>query len=353
MTALPRSDTFDEKLRRLRGRPKLGRHTAAELMDKSLPPIRWIIEGYLPEGLTILGGKAKLGKTWLAQGWTIAVATGGCALGTITVTEGDALYLALEDNERRMQRRLLQLLPNGTRPRRLSIDYACTRVDGGLLDDLREWIESATAPRLIVIDVLNRVRPQQRGNEQLYDYDVRSLAGLHGLANEYGIGILVVHHTRKAEAEDPFDCLSGSTGLTGTADTTLVLARDSQGTTLYGRGRDLEEIETAMRFDRTTGHWTALGEAPEVRRSDSRKAVVAALLAAGRPLSPREVADLTGLEHDNARQILTRMVESGEVERAGAGKYQAASDPPVTPVTGVTAAQNYRRFRDGYEDDEL
>jgi RecA-family ATPase len=116
-------------------------------------------------------------------------------------------------------------------------------------------------PRLIIIDVLNRIRPGSEAERGVYDYDVRSLEGLQGLAAEFSVAIIVVHHTRKAEAEDPFDCLSGSTGLPGTADSTFVLARDSQGVTLYGRGRDIEEVERALSFDKLTGQWLILGEA--------------------------------------------------------------------------------------------
>jgi hypothetical protein len=320
-------------------------------MDELLPAIRYIILHYIAEGLTLLGGKPKLGKSWLTLGWAIAVATGGCAMGSIDVEQGDVLYLALEDNKRRLQSRLNQLLPNGTKPERLFYDLTCRRLGEGLIEDLRAWIESVPNPRLIIIDVLNKVRPPQKPNEGIYDYDVRCLEGLHALAAEFGLAIVLVHHTRKAEADDPFDCLSGSTGLTGTADTTLVLSRDSQGVTLYGRGRDIDEVETAMSFDRSTGHWTAMGAAPEVRRSDSRKAIVTALSQAGRALSPREVADLTGLEHDNTRQLLTRMAAKGDVDRAGQGRYTAASYPPVTPVT-ASQPDAYRRAKDGDDDDE-
>src|SRR5215207_462541 len=83
-------------------RRKLGVHTAAELMDMELEPIRYIVPGYIAEGLTLLAGKGKIGKSYLLLGTAIAIATGGVAFGTIPVEEGDVLYLALEDNKRRM-----------------------------------------------------------------------------------------------------------------------------------------------------------------------------------------------------------------------------------------------------------
>jgi hypothetical protein len=125
-------------------------------------------------------------------------------------------------------------------------------------------------------------------------------------------------------ADDPFDTVSGSTGLTGAADTVLVLAGDPRGgTTLYGRGRDIEEIETAVQFDGLYGSWTILGSASEVRLSDGRSEILGALRGTAEPMSPREIADVTGLSSDSVRQMLTRMSRSGEVERKKRGQYSA------------------------------
>lgn len=324
-------------------RRRLGQMSAADLMEKELPDVRYIIPGYIAEGLTLLGGKPKLGKSWLILGCAIAVATGGYALGSVPVEEGDVLYLALEDNERRLQRRLNQLLPEGEKPARLYLDLTCQRLDQGLIDDLRLWVRSVPNPRLIIVDVLNKVRPAQKNNEGIYDYDVRSLESLQSLAAEYGIAIIVVHHTRKAEAEDPFDCLSGSTGLSGTADATLVLTRDSQGTTLYGRGRDIEEIETALSFDRSTGHWTVLGGADDVRRSGERNAILKVLKDAGCAMGPTDLAAAAGMKDGNVRRLLLKMVADREIERAGYGRYIYPSN------TGHTR-NSYRSYRDGGDD---
>lgn len=316
--------------------PELGMMSAAALMQKVLPEIQYIVPGYIAEGLTLLGGKAKLGKSWLLLGTAIAVATGGIALSSIPVEQGDVLALFLEDNERRLQKRLRQLLPNGDIPVRLCIDTTAPRLDEGLLEYVERWAGRVPRPRLLIIDVLNRVRPPQRNGEQLYDYDVRCLEGLQKLAAKYGLAVVVCHHTRKAEAEDPFDCLSGSTGLTGTADTTLVLARDSQGVTLYGRGRDVEEIESALLFDKTNGHWSLLGATADVRRSDERSIILDTLAGSSVPLGPQEIADISGAKPAAVRKMLARMVKAGEIYRQSRGAYStspgsACRRPPSTP----------------------
>src|SRR5215204_1714222 len=114
-----------------RPRRRLGAHTAAQLLVMDLPEVRQIVPGFFSEGLTPFGGKPKIGKSWLLAGTALALAMGGCALGSMAVEEGDVLLLALEDNRRRLKRRLEQLLPNGGNPTRLTIDYDCPRLDAG------------------------------------------------------------------------------------------------------------------------------------------------------------------------------------------------------------------------------
>ena len=95
--------------------------TATELMTVEFEPTRWVVPGVLPEGLTILGGKPKKGKSWMALGLCEAVASGGVAFGTTRVEEGDTLYLALEDNKKRLQKRLKKVLDGHPAPERMHL----------------------------------------------------------------------------------------------------------------------------------------------------------------------------------------------------------------------------------------
>jgi hypothetical protein len=194
---------------------------------------------------------------------------------------------------------------------------------------IRAWLEAHPNARLVVIDVYNKVRPEARQQDSVYASDYRALEPVNALADEFAVAILILHHTRKLSAEDPFDTVSGSTGFTGAADAVLVLAHDSQGTTLYGRGRDIEEIETAVRFDPVLGSWSILGAAREVRRSDERTEILKALREAGEPMSPRDIADVTGKSHDAVRQTLVRMWRASEVTKAKRGSYAACQ--PIDP----------------------
>ena len=102
----------------------------------------------------------------------------------------------------------------------------------------------------------------------------------------------------------------------------LVLARSSQGTTLYGRGRDIEEIETAVQFDKHSGRWSVLGAASEVRRSDERALILEVLREAEEPMTPSDLAVATGGKLNNVKQLLFKMSKAGEVTKLkGRGRY--------------------------------
>jgi hypothetical protein len=301
--------------------------TAADLLQMTFAPVRYVVEPYLVEGLTILGGRPKLGKSWMALDFAVAVATGGHALGSIRCEQGDVLYLALEDNQRRLQTRLSQILDaaGGHEPPgldRLTLRTKAGRLDTTLIETLEAWWARVADARLVIIDVLAKVRPQRRNGEGVYEYDYRCAEPLQQWAIAHGVAVVVVHHVRKAEAEDPLEMLSGSNGLSGAADTILVLSRDAQGMTLYGRGRDIEEVETAI--SRDDGAWRILGDADEVRKSDQRRTIIGVLREARDPMGPTDVATATGMKEPNVRSLLGKMAKGGEILKEARGRYTIA-----------------------------
>lgn len=292
--------------------------TARELQKMDFPPLDFAVEGYIAEGLTLLAGKPKIGKSWMAVDFAMAIATGNVALGTIKCEKGPVLYCALEDNHRRLQRRMRQRY--GTMDLWPSSFYFTThmkRLDDGLLDDLHEWVVDKK-PRLVIIDTFACVRPQSK-KDSGYSADYAALAPLQVLAGEHGVAIVLVHHLRKMHGDDPFDMISGTTGLTGAVDSALVLHRGSNGFTLYGRGREIEEVEVAVDF--TGGAWKILGEPVAVRRSDEREAIIRTLADADKPLGPKEIADSLKETVNNIKQLLRKMVIAGEVKKIGRGGY--------------------------------
>src|SRR5262249_5844531 len=155
---------------------------------------------------------------------------------------------------------------------RLKFRIKMPRLAQGGLEMLREWIKSVPNPRLIAIDTLAMVRMPNRKDQSAYDADYAAVIGLRELAHEYGWAIVDVHHVGKLEADDAFDTISGTLGLTGCPDSIVLLKRDASGTMLLARGRDIEEVEKAITFNRQTCTWTIEGDAADVRRSAQQQA---------------------------------------------------------------------------------
>ena len=296
------------------------------LQIMTFEPLKYVVRGVIVEGLTILAGKPKLGKSWLMLHAAIAVASGGFTLGEIHCIEGDVLYCALEDGERRLQARMTKLC-GFARPWPERMSYFSLgdmpRLNAGGLDMIRQWIASAPEPRLIVIDTFVTVRAPKKNGEPAYDADYESGKALQALANEYGVAIVIIHHLRKADADDVFDTVNATLGLTGVVDSILVLKRDvGGGTTLHGRGRDLEAFEKAIVWNSDACVWTIVGDAKMVRRSSERAAIVEALATASEPLAPSDIAAATGMKPPNVKFLLRKMLNDGEVEKMAYGKYR-------------------------------
>jgi hypothetical protein len=298
--------------------------TAIALRTKTFEPIKFILPGLITEGVNLLVSPPKLGKSWMILDICLAAAANRSTLGDIKPMQGDVLYLALEDSERRLQSRIDKLLSTfgAEWPERLTINTKWRRVDQGGIDDLKEWGDSVKEPVMIVIDVFAKVRPANSKSKQLYEADYEAVGLLQAFATERGIAVVLIHHDRKMEADDPFDTVSGSTGITGAADTILILKRTAAGVTLYARGRDIEEAELAVQFNRNICKWTILCQAVEVRRSDERSRVIAALKKADGPLSVKDLMAAADLGTRNAADVLLfKMTGEGEIVRVARGQY--------------------------------
>ncbi|VVT02599.1 AAA family ATPase [Hoeflea sp. EC-HK425] len=292
--------------------------TANDLQTMDFPPLNFFVEGLIPEGLTLLAGKPKMGKSWMALDLAMSIASGTKALGERTTKKGTTLYCALEDNQRRLQRRIRHNYGNQDAwPSNFHMATQLNKFDQGGLEQLEEWIDEHR-PSLVIIDTLVCIKPKSdKGNG--YDADYGALAPLQELAGEYGIAIVVIHHLRKLRGDDPLDMVSGTTGLTGAADSILVLDRKSHGTTLYGRGREMEDIDIAMQLE--DGLWQILGDSDAVKISSERKAIIEVLENAEKPMGPKAIAEALDQPEDNVRQLLTSMARDGEVKKEGRGKY--------------------------------
>ena len=307
--------------------------TAAELMATDFPEPRWAVPGLVAEGVTVLAGAPKAGKSWLALGLGVAIAAGGRALGAIDVDPGPALYLALEDTGRRLKTRLAKVLGPDPAPGTLTLATECPPLPLGGADLISSWIERHDGARLVVVDVLARVRGPASRDMSSYDADYRAVCLAKDVADKHRVPFVIVHHTRKAGAADFLDEVSGTQGVAGAADTVLVLKRmrGKADAVLHITGRDVEESSIALAFAADLGAWQ-MSDTPadEIMLGDTRAAILR-YVREHEGARPKDIAEGTQLDAATVRQTARRMADDGQLDTDGRGRYF-----PVTAVTAVT-----------------
>lgn len=221
--------------------------SAEELLSTPLPPVKWIIPDLLPAGLALFAGPSKAGKSWLTLWLCLQVAQGKPMWGR-EIEPHTVLYLSLEDTFNRLQKRLLQLVGSEEAPERLVMQTECGSIGQGLEEQLTSFLYQHPDTGLIVIDTLQKVRVSD-GNGGMYANDYKEAGALKKIADKYGICILLIHHLRKQTTSDPFDQISGSTGLMGVADTSWVMQRKrmSQTADILLTGRDMDDRTLHLR----------------------------------------------------------------------------------------------------------
>jgi hypothetical protein len=240
------------------GHTPAGVTSAAKILSQPHEPLGFVIPKVLPEGTTLLGGKPKIGKSWLTLQMAMAIASGGEVLGQEIETPQTVLYLALEDSPRRLASRMEALGGlSDEAARSLLICNTWQPLDEGGLDLLAAYIDKEN-PRAVFIDVLQKLRTPGKGtSENAYERDYRAISKLHRIAQERkGLAMVAVHHHRKGESEDFVEAMSGSYGLTGVVDTVVSLSRprSKERGTLSLAARDGAELDWMVDF--RDGRWT-------------------------------------------------------------------------------------------------
>lgn len=313
---------------------------------QSFPPLQYHVDRLIPEGLSLMVGAPKIGKSWFVLDILLAIAAGGYALGQIPVEQRQVLYLGLEDGDRRLQDRCRTLLGDAPIPE--SFHYITKIVPGMVLDTIKEWLEvhGRDGNPLIVIDTLGKVMPPATLGESTYQRDYRIGSALKGLVDDRpGTALLVNHHDRKASSEDFVDAVSGTHGLAGAADTVIVLfrARHESGGLLKVTGRDVAEGEYVVEFQRGSS-WRlggtldeAASAAIQVRAThglDERSRAILGIVSE-HPDGVRaaEVAEALDIDRPSATTYLTRLCDSGRITRLGRGLYAPIPKSVISDIS--------------------
>lgn len=311
----------------------------ADLRQMSLPPIRPIIPRLLMEGATILAGRPKSGKSFLALQMAQALATGGRALGYFQVEKPmRVVYFGLEDGMVRMQGRLVTLDQALNQTQRTEMIQYAFDLPPAAGKDPAQFADAILSPYItdnadvgmIVIDTLARLMPikdeRSKKSDNSYQSDYNLVKPFQVLAKAHHIAVVLVHHTRKALGEDPIDEVSGTLGLTGGVDSVIILKRPKRRKVgdLVVASRDLPGGEYAIEFDRCL--WTILGDAETYSISEERKTVVEYLAEKGsKGATVSQISSDLGEQKANMRSKLRRMALDGQIERRGESYYYSSA----------------------------
>ena len=236
---------------------KLHTITAEDLQNRTYDPTPFLVDELIPEGLHILAGAPKIGKSWLAL-WLCLCVSQGQPLWNFATTQGEVLYLSLEDSFQRIQTRLFDLTEDA--PSTLHFAIMADTLKRGLEQQIEQFLTDHPATKLVVIDTLQRVRGTG-SDSNLYANDYQDIGLLKKLADKRHIAILLIHHLRKLHDDDPMNMISGSTGLSGAADSTFVLQKNSRlanVASLHCTGRDIPDRTLKLEFGVEDHVWKLL-----------------------------------------------------------------------------------------------
>ena len=227
---------------------KLNTIDGAALMSQPLRPPGFVVDSLLSQGLHILAGSPKVGKSWLAL-WLAVMVAKGEPVWDMATRQGHTLYLSLEDSVLRIQNRLFEITEDA--PESVHFCTECAPIGQGLEEQIETFSMEHPGTVLVIIDTLQMVRPI---HDATYANDYRDMSVLKRLADRLGLAILLIHHLRKEKAEDVFHRISGTAAISGAVDSNFTLVEKRRGSgraklTCIGRDIEYRELELERNAD--------------------------------------------------------------------------------------------------------
>jgi len=263
------------------------RVSAADLLDMEFPPLQYVVEELMPEGLGIIAAPPKAGKSWMVLQAGVEAATGGELFGR-HANPRPVLYYALEDGERRMKGRLQAIIG----ARKVDLGWLEPRWDArplgdGFEEDIARFFDDNMeyGPGLVIVDVLAKVRKASKGKDNAYNEDYSTMKPLHDIVRDpkrAGCCIFLVTHTRKASVSDWISGVQGTHGVVGAADWVWSIERERMQpeAKLHISGRDIFE-QTLNIVHSGTGAWTLSGVPTTRTKSVEQQLILDTLLTEG------------------------------------------------------------------------
>jgi len=304
-------------------------YSASELKYTEFPPVKWAIDELIPEGLTILAGDSKIGKSLIAVDITTAIATGTDAFASRKCVEGTCVYYAAEDPPRRVKDRIKKQSDLWSEKFKL-VSAGIPQLSDEFYNVLDDMLLTWSDLRCIIIDTLQLIMPKIPQNADAYAYLYKYLDPLKKWALENHVAIICITHTNKTKlaAEDnPFSGIIGNTGYQATSDMMLLLRKNyakKEGDTntpdgwLYTRGKEVSTEKYSLEFDSEALRWTLTGKAEEVKINN--RLIIYSLLK-NEKLKPKDIVDRTGINNATVRTVLKRLLDKNDIARGNDGRY--------------------------------
>jgi len=246
--------------------------SAQDLQNANLPPIKYLIDDFLPTGASLIAAAPKYGKSWLVLLMGLRIAAGEPFLRWETQQAG-VLYLSFEDSLNRLQSRMNKLFDGANPPPWFYFSTDRVTLDGGLLETIEDCVKEYPEIKLVIIDTFQKIRGTPLHGERWYEHDYREAGTVKEAMDKKGISVLFVHHVNKTkDKDDPFNEIAGTNGISGVMDTMFVLkkkSRHAKQATLHTTGRDVADDDIVICFNPDNGQWEFVGDAEELAKQEA------------------------------------------------------------------------------------
>jgi len=329
--------------------------TAAELQQKDVPPIEYIVDDLMTTGCYLLAGAPKSRKSFLALHLALNIAQGSKVFERFEVVQQvGVLYLDLEMSENSVHRRVANMMHGKTWPTNLYFgfgdDWPWRGSEAG--DYLELWLDAHMDVRVVIIDVLAQWKEAVDPRTPVYTADYDALKKIQRLATKRNISIVVVHHTNKTKmikGDNPFDKISGSTGIQGAVDAMWLLTKDPDNqynTLLQMVDRNIHDVDRVdLTWDDFLG---AHAVDPKLRilqsTSAERRQIYDVLATAGIAMTPSEIASEISKTPEAVKKLLSRLVQDKLVEKIGYGRYKPYTNISHSGYSGTSGTSSHSGY---------
>lgn len=305
------------------GTPDADGYAAAELPSMEIPPIDFLVQGLIPEGLSIIGGAAKTGKTYLLLQLAVSLASGTPFLGRDVPKKRRVLYYYLEGGRRQVKTRFEELYgAEFSPPADLIFVHRFPRLGSGGLSVLEQHIERYS-PEVVIFDTWQLIRTPVNGKATAYEKEYAELALIRGqIMTKFGVSVFLAHHLkqfRRGDITDPMSMFNGSTAISGAVDTAMIMFRErfSETATLSVLGRDIGDTAIELVQKKPMG-WKESEDGGSVRlvgNTELQQQIISALESHPDGLTARELAKrLPGEQYWGIQKQLKRWFDNGKID---------------------------------------